>query len=402
MSFNYHADTKSYDYTPKDNPKDRLQVEIGDAEDSSKFFPQVKIKRWDNECNLSYRLNDINIPGNVTVTDDGEKITWIKKQGQNEWKAIFYYIPEGEGGFEFEVVLPAKPPQNYLEFTLVDNDVDYFYQPPLTQEEIDQGSQRPENVVGSYAIYAKTPKTNWTGGKEYKCGKIGHIFRPKIIDSAGTEVWGDLHIENGILSVTIPQDFLDKSVYPIRHAAGLTFGFDSQGDTVKGGSWTSSGFTNNILGSQFSLATDGGVASISFYWYDNFGVTNWKGKGAIYNSGSSLQGTTNEKTATVSAFGSGWMQTDYGSTLNLSSGDYIIVGWMDSANGTTYYDSGSTNQGHYQAINYGDNSGTYPSSATFTHNDRKFSIYATYTASGGEAPSISSPLYKTGPRLVDN
>ena len=74
-------------------------------------------------------------------------------------------------------------------------------------------------------------KTNWEGGKLYKAGKVGHIYRPKIIDSAGNWTWGILNIKNGILSVEILQKFLDDAVYPIRHAAGLTFGYTSNGGT---------------------------------------------------------------------------------------------------------------------------------------------------------------------------
>ena len=53
-------------------------------------------------------------------------------------------------------------------------------------QEIKDGAIRPPEVVGSYSVYAKSNKINYVGGKEYKCGKVGHIFRPKIIDSAGT------------------------------------------------------------------------------------------------------------------------------------------------------------------------------------------------------------------------
>ena len=218
MAFNFNSSTKSYNYIPKDDPKDRVEVEVGDSMDSSQFFPQVKIKRWDNEVNLSYRLNYANIPGNISYSSDGNTITW--KKGQYE--AHFYHVADGGGAFEFDITIPKKPPINYLEFTLNDKDVEYFYQPELTQEEIEQGASRPDEVVGSYAIYAKTPKTNWTGGKEYKCGKVGHIFRPQIFDANNNSTWGELNITNGILRVTIPQDFLDNAVYPVRHAAGLT------------------------------------------------------------------------------------------------------------------------------------------------------------------------------------
>jgi len=57
----------------------------------------------------------------------------------------------------------------------------------------------------------ENPGTNWVGGKEYKAGKFGHIYRPHLYDSNGLEAWGDLHIENGIYSVEIPQEFFRQS-----------------------------------------------------------------------------------------------------------------------------------------------------------------------------------------------
>ena len=214
ISDKYTIKNDAFVNVAKDNPKDLVVAEIGDTKDLTKFQPQMKICRWgdtpdDNECNVSIRLvHDEKTP---VVSTDKEKIVW----SGDKIDCNFYDLTEDEGGYEFEVILKEKPKTNIIEFTLQDKDVDYFYQPELTPEEIAQGASRPDNVVGSYAVYAKTPKTNWTGGKEYGCSKVGHIFRPKIIDSAGTEVWGGLNIASGILSITVPQDFLDKAVYPV-------------------------------------------------------------------------------------------------------------------------------------------------------------------------------------------
>ena len=48
--------TNSFSYKPKDNPKDLIQTEIGDSKDTTKLQPQIKIMRWDNEVNVSFRL----------------------------------------------------------------------------------------------------------------------------------------------------------------------------------------------------------------------------------------------------------------------------------------------------------------------------------------------------------
>ena len=55
--------------------------------------------------------------------------------------------------------------------------------------------------------------------------------RPRIVDAQGEETWGQLTINNKVLTVTIPQELLNRATYPIRHAAGLTFGKTTVGGT---------------------------------------------------------------------------------------------------------------------------------------------------------------------------
>jgi len=38
----------TFNVIPKDDPKDRITVEIGDTKQPDKFYPQVKIGRWGN------------------------------------------------------------------------------------------------------------------------------------------------------------------------------------------------------------------------------------------------------------------------------------------------------------------------------------------------------------------
>src|SRR5690606_29006995 len=143
-----------------------------------------------------------------------------------------------DGGFEIEVTLHAPPATNQVRFSLVDKDVVYHYQPPLANVEPDGSTwarrrlgvvRRPAHVSGSYAVRAATRKRNVRGRTAYRTGKIGHIYRPRIEDSAGHWTWGDLSIADGVLTVTIPETFLATAQYPIRHAAGLTFGYDTIG-----------------------------------------------------------------------------------------------------------------------------------------------------------------------------
>jgi hypothetical protein len=236
-------------------------VEVGDVQQPDTFYPQVKIMRWDNECNFSARLVHEEASPQVALVAD--KVQWVG----DAVEAHFYEIGAGKegGGFEFEIILKEPPKSNIISMTIQTKGLDFLYQPPLTIEEITRGAQRPENVVGSYAVYHQTMAGDFTalGGKNYLAGKAFHIFRPRIEDAVGNWVWGDLNIDEvaGLLTVTIPQDFLDKAVYPVHHAAGLTFGYTSQGASNLGMPGV-----HHFLGKANSTpASNGTLQSISAY-----------------------------------------------------------------------------------------------------------------------------------------
>jgi hypothetical protein len=247
----------------KSDWKDRITTEIGDVKQAD-FFPQIKIGRWgdsenDNECNFSVRLLD-GETGNAKIETEGDKIKWAK----GNKTARFYEIAPSEqypeGAFEFDIELKKKPKTNKIEFSLNTKGVDFFYQPALTQQEIDKGAIRPENVVGSYAVYASEQKTNWKGGKEYKVGKVGHIYRPKIYDATGADCWGILSVgkEAGKLIVEIPQEFLDNAVYPV--VVDPTFGYTSGGGSQGEGSYSEA-----RIGNFYTSPGAGTLNSVSLY-----------------------------------------------------------------------------------------------------------------------------------------
>ena len=164
----------------KDNPADRLEVEVGDEKQPGVFYPQVKIKRWDNEVNASFRLIDDEPKTLVTA---GEKIKLIGAKKEVHLYDIAPCERHPKGGFEFEVILKEKPTSNKLEFSIETKGLDFYYQPELTQEEKDKGDFRPENVVGSYAVYHESKSNN-----EYKTGKAFHWYYPYLIDANGWKV----------------------------------------------------------------------------------------------------------------------------------------------------------------------------------------------------------------------
>ncbi|MDC1444452.1 hypothetical protein N8192_00280 [bacterium] len=254
-------------FTHKD--KSFAKIEVGDKT-AKTFQPHVRLDRWDGECQFSVRLR--HNESSPTVTAEGDKIKW---QGR-EVKALFY---DTKDAYEFEVVLNKKPDSNKVVFDIQTKGLEFLYQPPLTAEEATHAT-RPNNVVGSYAVYHKTMAGDYTkmGGKDYKAGKAFHIYRPRIEDSAGQWVWGNLNIDEkaGLLTVTIPQDFLDKAVYPVHHAAGLTFGLTAAGGSMDSAS--SGGFQiHKVYGTP---ASSGTITSVSLYaaWWN----AQWNFDPAVY------------------------------------------------------------------------------------------------------------------------
>lgn len=349
---------------PSADERDFIESEVGDAK-QEQFYPQVKVKRFSNEYNLSIRYNE---SGGTHSVEDG-KVIW--KKGLKE--ARFYEI---EGAHEFEVIFNEKPVSNIVEFSIRHKNVDFYYQPELTDEEKEKGFERPENVIGSYAVYSSRLRKTIDGGKRYGCGKIAHIYRPKIIDKNGQEVWGDLNIskESNILTITIPQDFLDKAEYPV--IVDPTIGYDVAGSSsVKGGS--SDEAICSVFNTLTALSGDT-VNQVSFYAKKE--AANETVAVSLYTVSSTVPVTKvgTESSINVNSTTAQWWNASVSDVLSAGT-EYGIAygGWgggVGSENTRIYYDSGASKQASYNTTT--SLSSTWSESATF---NLYFSIYASYT-----------------------
>jgi len=371
---NYKIDNNSFTKCVKDLDVDRLEVEVGDIK-QSEFYPQVKLKRWDNEVNFSARLvDDDNSEALISSSDD--KITWEK----NNTNIKFYELSSTEdlpdGGYEFEIILKEKPKTNVITFTLQTKGLEFFYQPELTEEE-KKTATRSDNVVGSYAVYYKDCPNNITGGKEYKSGKAFHIYRPKVQDANGAWVWGELNInlETNLMTVTIPQNFLDDAVYPVRHAAGATFGYTSQGAST-------GTHYDRILSTWWTLSSDGGLVD-SMSCYGNASATTQRvWKMALYTGTSSpytLLGSTDEGTFSTTL---SWQTLNFSTKPTIVNGTkYACTSWGDYNSDYLKYDSSGVASSSVSASrDYSSAAGVFYNPWTVTFNAaNRYSIYATYT-----------------------
>src|SRR3990167_8846349 len=365
----YQITGNTFALVAKTDVKDKIEVEIGDSKQPN-FKPQVKIIRWDNEVNFSVRLKDEDTINTATVSTDKDKIIWEK----GNIKIENYDYTEDEGGYKFVWYLKEKPLTNKVEFTIQSKGLDFFYQPELTAEEIAEGTFRPENVVGSYAVYHQTKGgMNDSAGKEYKCGKAFHIYRPHIIDANGAETWGNLHIENGIYSVEIPQDFLDKAVYPIKSN-------DTIGNTVNGGSNNSMTADRAYGVGPYTAAGSGTVTNMKFDIESGTQAGNVKGfitgtDEVIITNGISNGQATVANTNTVT----------FGTNPTITSGVGYEFWVISSASPDLYYDN-LADGGFLDSTN----SYATPSNPTSPNVSSRYTIYATYTAApAGDSWSVA-------------
>lgn len=360
---------EKYKIKVNEDPTEEMEIEIGG--NGADFMPEAKLKKWGDETFVKIKYKTT------------KKIKPEQKDGKLKWKDKDeeVHFETTEDAFKFIPVFKKKPATNVIELEIETQGLDFFYQPELTQEEIDNGAFRPEHIVGSWAVYHSTQAGDYSliGGKNYRAGKFGHIERPRLKDSNGWEVWGDLFIdaENGIYRITIPTDFYENAVYPIR--SNDTFGFDEIGGTETG-----TNVNNRITGSQFT-GVAGTVTDIRFY---NKQSGPDPRKCAIYlhsnlsliNNGSTIEDSSNTAP--------NWVTLTFSTNPTISAVDYVLVVWADQAWPTAMilkYDDGvGTTQGHYQSLDYSDNSGNFPATMTATHEDRKYSIYCTYTADEAE------------------
>lgn len=390
----------------------KIEVEIGDSKQPD-FKPQIKLKKWDNEVNLSIRYIGEKTADPETLVENNDIIEWQKGKAKSRFYNLSPSNDLPEGGYEFDLELLEKPKTNKFEFSLVDKGVRYYYQPPLTEiheqkpgwivtptEVIDpEGTvvhKTSENAVGSYAVYMLENKKTYKGGKLYGTGKVGHIYRPKVWDANNDTVWGDLEIiesETGKkLIVTVSQDFLDNAVYPV--VVDPTFGYTTAGSLSLTG--------NYIIGKWDTLSEEGDVSKITasvseFSTGDSL-------QAGIYNAvetGAVLQGST----PTVSGSGSTgqkWVDLPFSTSVNLAAGNWFLPVWILNNQQRIHYDSaiGITIRSYYATTS---NRFTWPTPQNLTGSPVFYSTYATYELpSAGTTVDDSRPFEIRGSAETNN
>ena len=349
--------------------------------------PEIRLQKWNGEIDFGITYDDQDFVGANAKMHGNNLIRWQAASSKEEVHAypLKAQADMVDGGFEIEIVLSEKPNKNTFDFKIDGHeDLDFFYQPELTSEQIAEGAYRPENVTGSYAVYHKEKKNHVLGETNYATGKAFHIYRPKISDAAGKEVWGELDYSKGKLTVVVPEDFLDTATYPV--VVDPTFGY-----TTAGASYTLAG-TNEFYAVSYSSPSDyGSFTSMSIYCDTSSGSANIKS--GIYSSGTLVSDSVGSPVACTSA--AGWKSPSYSTTptLNPSTG-YIFGAFTFGGNARMYYDWQSPYLGRK------DNSNNYSNpdqnlGSVNVLGDR-FSIYVTYAEAVNASPTAPTDLEAEG------
>ena len=383
-------------------------IEIGEQRHSPPQ-PYLKLNRWDGEVSLKVHI-PYAIDGQKSLTNN--RLRWVNHRYDvdfypKEPEEIKELDPDGkyhtftindEGGVEFDITLKEKPESNVFTFPIETQGLKFYYQPPLHPEHptwADRDSDgkpdsfRPENVVGSYAVYHESKSGDYTqlGGKNYRAGKAFHIYRPKVNDTNGDWIWGEMNIDEkkGILSVSVEQDWLDNAVYPV--VIDPDFGYKTSGST-------SMQEYNTIYGSSYNSGACGAatVDSLTAYVWPDY--TTIEVSFAIYEK--TGYGTGDRVGHTGDCYydsGPHWQTFDVTEPTSPSitpNTDYWLLLWSKSPETNFFYYDETGGTGFKKDQPYG----TWPASLSGSGRDYRFSIYCTYTVdTTSPTSSATSPPY---------
>lgn len=209
-------------------------VKVGSNLD--KFVPNVNASKWFDEAwiNLNHKAMSVVSEKEFFIND-----TISLKVGGITWKSWTLGPRVLECSLTYDA-LKDLPVGGKIVLELKDSgNLGYSYQGELAQDEIEEGCHRPDNVVGSYAVYFN--KCN----NQYYTGKFCHIYRWEVTGADGKKKWCEpLQIKDGNLIIGLPD--VSDMVFPIVcMGAGDTLGFESVGAS-NGGAYEQVGDLGNM------------------------------------------------------------------------------------------------------------------------------------------------------------
>jgi len=343
-----------------------LKTDILIGSKLDKFVPNINFNKWSDECWLN-----INYPIPITGEKEVYSTDSVQITDKNNETHKFYMTSEGE--LEYEIILPAIPLSNKFIFNLTFPDgLNFYYQPELTDtEKID--CYRPDNVVGSYAVYWNK-KNN-----QYQTGKFCHIYRPHVVDATGNSIWGELFIDSitKTMTITIDPIWLSKAIYPV--IIDPTIGYNVAGASQYG-------LNVRTVANRFNCSASGDANPGTFYVYGK-STTSQSWLGGAYEVGDGdISGNAKLNTsdaALVTGTSAAWVSGAITWTGLVSGTNYFLAVACDAIGDTIYYDSVTAG---YEDAQYDDNQTTLPNPFGTRNGVLSYecSMYIDYTAAGGD------------------
>jgi hypothetical protein len=405
------------------------RINIGSG--TSEFASSTLFSAFDGEVQFSLDLTGLGSTKDTSLTGSGKDAT-ITAQNEN-YKITYQPVPPKEGfndlgGLDYTIEFLSKPATvpDYLSFTLGDEaGVSPYFQPSLKEEYKDGWSEefednitvtdtdvynskneviahRPDYVVNSIAFYADGKSGDYTalGGKDYKAGKVGHLYRLKAADSGGKSAWMDWQLYSGTeIRLVDTTGFLKTATYPVSIVpVGDTFGYTTAGYT-----WVA--FTQQYLsvrsGDGFS-SPDG--TGISMSVYASKAVDNNVKMAVSTNASSTDTLVTNASTAAVTVNNTArWWTADFTTAPTFTTGSTYYCWYLqDTGSSSTrfYIDTGASAymRAHTQS------SFDFPSSWSISNSSIYYiySIYVTYTPTTSAAISNTPSSYGFGNILANS
>ncbi len=380
---------------------------------SGLFEPCVEIKPWNEDTLKIWKDTSLSTGVSSNVSDKSGLI-WSDSDSQYTFSPFMKSIHSrfsdlanenggaGINGAKFTIRLTSKPSidgDGYARFVFKlsgHKDMEFWPQRSLEVEEdwavselgysrkdavaIMAGTQRPEYVVDSLAIYHKTKG----GFNQYSTGKVCHIYRAWCEDSLGNFTWGKWEIDEiaGTLTKCIPEeafDFIGATWWVVDG----TIGNENSGVTTQPSENQVRGPYN--LGDGYDPGETTTVDSIEAYLSVDSGSENILG--GIWDINDSLALETNGATGAVSiSDGAAWKTLIYSSKPTVTNGtDYIfgVIGEGTVLN--TYYDSLPAFNAGFQDYRV-DN--TIPDPVVITVSWARCSVYC-FWEEGGPSPFFS-------------
>ena len=367
---------------------------------TEKFVPNINMSFM---CGSGAEKFFINLNRkSVVVTDQKETLANDElKLVTGDETDIFHVSPDGT--FVWDIEFAKKPLTNVFTWELsYSSGLKFCYQGELTQQEIDEGCSRPDNVVGSYAVYCNKrnhiKRADGSTIVNYRNGKLCHIYRPLCIDADKKTVWADLHVGYSldvwgmVLTITIPQKFLDTAKYPI--VLDPDVGYTSPGGSNSGTDNTGVCQVKDGDGNLYAVGgTAGTLDSVSVYLAVE-GVNDWNKNidAGVYNK---AVGDAPDDLLDNATLTSGWTTGDWNeitlpdSVAVSASTPYFPAVAYATGTGNTKYDSDAQ-----ALVVYSTSSPTLPNPNDWSSTvGRLWSVFFSYTESVGGGVKKAGAMY---------